>query len=142
MLTWAEAKEKFEREYFHEVFTLARGNITEAARIMDSMRTEIYSRIKKYNIDVKSYKNPQPVEPEKVEMPYPLPFIEEPAEVVPPLLPYRDVPLASERAVYAKFAKYAEFADYSEFAEFANFANQERPPSKFVQFAKAALPSD
>ena len=50
ILTWKEAKERFEKNYLQQVLTMANFNIQRAARILNIQRSALYQKIKKYGI--------------------------------------------------------------------------------------------
>ncbi|TCJ16384.1 response regulator [Parasulfuritortus cantonensis] len=49
-LSYAEAKQRFERNYLVQLLKLTNGNVAEAARIADRNRTEFYRLLQKYNL--------------------------------------------------------------------------------------------
>ncbi|MDD3530743.1 MAG: helix-turn-helix domain-containing protein, partial [Gallionellaceae bacterium] len=48
--SYAEAKQRFERNYLVQLLKLTNGNVAEAARIADRNRTEFYRLLQKYNL--------------------------------------------------------------------------------------------
>lgn len=55
-LVYAEAKETFERQYIESVLAATKGNISEAARTSGRFRSDIYRLIKRYEIDLNTFK--------------------------------------------------------------------------------------
>ncbi len=51
-----EAKEKFVREYLHELFTITQGNISQAAKLAGYYRADFYKLFQKHRVDPKEYK--------------------------------------------------------------------------------------
>ena len=49
-LTYAEAKQRFERNYLIQLLKLTDGNVADAARIADRNRTEFYRLLQKYEL--------------------------------------------------------------------------------------------
>ena len=49
-LTYAEAKQRFEREYLVQLLKLTEGNVADAARIAERNRTEFYRLLQKYDL--------------------------------------------------------------------------------------------
>ncbi len=49
-LTYAEAKQRFERNYLVQLLKLTDGNVADAARIADRNRTEFYRLLQKYDL--------------------------------------------------------------------------------------------
>jgi two-component system response regulator GlrR len=49
-LSYAEAKQRFERNYLVQVLKLTDGNVADAARIADRNRTEFYRLLQKYEL--------------------------------------------------------------------------------------------
>ena len=49
-LTYAEAKQRFERNYLVQLLQLTDGNVADAARIADRNRTEFYRLLQKYDL--------------------------------------------------------------------------------------------
>ena len=49
-LTYADAKQRFERSYLVQLLKLTDGNVADAARIADRNRTEFYRLIQKYDL--------------------------------------------------------------------------------------------
>ena len=49
-LTYADAKQRFERNYLVQLLKLTDGNVADAARIADRNRTEFYRLIQKYDL--------------------------------------------------------------------------------------------
>jgi two-component system response regulator AtoC len=53
-LSFREAREKFEREYFTRILQLAGGNVSEAARQSGIARQNFYSHVERLGIVAKS----------------------------------------------------------------------------------------
>ncbi len=51
-----EAKDKFIKEYLHDLFRLTQGNISQAARLAGYYRADFYKLFQKYQMDPKEYK--------------------------------------------------------------------------------------
>lgn len=49
-LSYAEAKQRFERDYLVSLLKLTDGNVADAARIADRNRTELYRLLQKYDL--------------------------------------------------------------------------------------------
>ncbi|NTV96742.1 MAG: sigma 54-interacting transcriptional regulator [Thiobacillus sp.] len=49
-MSYADAKQRFERNYLVQLLKLTNGNVAEAARIADRNRTEFYRLLQKYNL--------------------------------------------------------------------------------------------
>jgi len=49
-LSYAEAKQRFERNYLVQLLKLTDGNVADAARIADRNRTEFYRLLQKYEL--------------------------------------------------------------------------------------------
>jgi two-component system response regulator GlrR len=49
-LTYAEAKQRFERDYLVGLLKLTDGNVADAARLADRNRTEFYRLLQKYEL--------------------------------------------------------------------------------------------
>ena len=49
-LTYAEAKQRFERNYLVQLLKLTDGNVADAARIADRNRTEFYRLLQKHEL--------------------------------------------------------------------------------------------
>ena len=49
-LTYADAKQRFERNYLVQLLKLTDGNVADAARIADRNRTEFYRLLQKYDL--------------------------------------------------------------------------------------------
>lgn len=54
---YKKAKENFDREYITHVLEFTRGNIKKAAELADKHRTDLYDMIRKYDIDVDSFRD-------------------------------------------------------------------------------------
>jgi len=50
VLTYAEARQRFEREYLTQVLKLTGGNVTDAARLADRNRTEFYRLLQRHTL--------------------------------------------------------------------------------------------
>jgi hypothetical protein len=121
-ITWKEAREVFEKNFFTVALIHNKGNVTATARAVGIYRTEVYACIKRHNINVEAIK---------------IGYLKDLATPTP------DVRWTTvnhkERAIYAKYAKFAEFADYAEYAEFAGFADQERTPGPFLKAVREGI---
>jgi DNA-binding NtrC family response regulator len=53
-LSYAEAKQRFERNYLVQLLKLTDGNVADAARIADRNRTEFYRLLQKYELTPQS----------------------------------------------------------------------------------------
>ncbi len=60
MPTFQEAKQSFERTYLERLLSLAKGNITKAARLAAKSRTEVYGLLRKHSLDPVTYKEGGP----------------------------------------------------------------------------------
>ena len=49
-LSYAEAKQRFERNYPVQLLKLTEGNVADAARIADRNRTQFYRLLQKYDL--------------------------------------------------------------------------------------------
>ena len=58
-MSWLEAREAFEQSYIKEVLTKTNGNITHAAKVADIAWQNFHQKLKKYNINAKSFFNPK-----------------------------------------------------------------------------------
>lgn len=56
LLPLKEAREQFEREYLTNLLQITRGNVTEAARLADRYRADLYLLLKKYSIKPETFK--------------------------------------------------------------------------------------
>lgn len=54
--TFFEAKNQFERSYLEQVLALAKGNIAKASRLASKSRTEVYSLLRKHDLDPAAFK--------------------------------------------------------------------------------------
>lgn len=55
-LTYKKAKENFDREYLTQVLEYSSGNVQQAAKIAKKHRTDLYDMIRKYKVDVNSFR--------------------------------------------------------------------------------------
>lgn len=55
-VVYAEAKERFEKAFLQKILTVARGNISEAARISGRFRSDIYRLMDKYDMHQNQFK--------------------------------------------------------------------------------------
>jgi DNA-binding NtrC family response regulator len=53
---YSEAKEQFEKTYLRKILALAKGNVSEAARISGRFRSDIYRLLERYNIDQSEFR--------------------------------------------------------------------------------------
>ncbi|MBO9537702.1 sigma 54-interacting transcriptional regulator [Herbaspirillum sp.] len=56
MLRYAEAKQKFERDYLIRLLKLTDGNVSDAARLADRNRTEFYRLLQKNGLDPRMFR--------------------------------------------------------------------------------------
>jgi two-component system response regulator GlrR len=56
-LTFAEAKQRFERNYLVQLLKLTDGNVADAARIADRNRTEFYRLLQKHDLSPAMFRN-------------------------------------------------------------------------------------
>jgi two-component system, NtrC family, response regulator GlrR len=56
-LTYADAKQRFERNYLVQLLKLTDGNVADAARIADRNRTEFYRLLQKYDLTPAMFRN-------------------------------------------------------------------------------------
>ncbi len=56
---FGEAKQEFERSYIHQLLVLAKGNISEVARISGQHRPFIYRLMQRYGLESSVYKDPE-----------------------------------------------------------------------------------
>jgi two-component system response regulator GlrR len=56
-LSYAEAKQRFERDYLVSLLKLTDGNVADAARIADRNRTELYRLLQKYDLTPAMFRN-------------------------------------------------------------------------------------
>ncbi|MGE5470467.1 MAG: sigma 54-interacting transcriptional regulator [Bacteroidota bacterium] len=56
-LSYAEAKQRFERNYLVQLLKLTDGNVADAARIADRNRTEFYRLLQKYDLTPAMFRN-------------------------------------------------------------------------------------
>lgn len=56
-LSYAEAKQRFERDYLVRLLKLTDGNVADAARIADRNRTELYRLLQKYELTPAMFRN-------------------------------------------------------------------------------------
>jgi len=54
--SYAAAQNEFEREYFYKLMQMASGNVTEAAKMANKNRTELYRFLSKHHIDPKKFR--------------------------------------------------------------------------------------
>ena len=55
--SYKDAKERFEREYVENLLKISKGNISNASKMANRYRADIYKLIKKHNINPENYKN-------------------------------------------------------------------------------------
>ena len=63
VLTYAEAKVRFERNFLVQILKLTDGNVTDAARLADRNRTEFYRLLQKYQLTPSSFRSDNPASP-------------------------------------------------------------------------------
>ena len=56
-LRYADAKQRFERNYLVQLLKLTDGNVADAARIADRNRTEFYRLLQKYDLTPAMFRN-------------------------------------------------------------------------------------
>ncbi|KAF1036538.1 MAG: Transcriptional regulatory protein GlrR [Herbaspirillum frisingense] len=56
LLRYAEAKQKFERDYLIRLLKLTDGNVSDAARLADRNRTEFYRLLQKNGLDPRMFR--------------------------------------------------------------------------------------
>ena len=59
-LTYAEAKQRFERNYLIGLLKLTAGSVADAARIADRNRTEFYRLLQRYELTPSLFRPPSP----------------------------------------------------------------------------------
>ena len=57
-LSYAEAKQRFERNYLVQLLKLTDGNVSDAARIADRNRTEFYRLLQKHELTPDMFRHP------------------------------------------------------------------------------------
>ena len=57
-LSYAEAKQRFERNYLVQLLKLTDGNVSDAARIADRNRTEFYRLLQKHELTPDMFRRP------------------------------------------------------------------------------------
>jgi two-component system response regulator GlrR len=62
--TYAEAREKFARDYLAENLHRAAGNVTEAARLAKRSRTDFYKLLARYRLHPEDFKNADTATPQ------------------------------------------------------------------------------
>jgi len=68
VLSYTEAKQRFERNYLVQLLKLTDGNVADAARLAERNRTEFYRLLQKYDLDAATFRNEVPVvAPERQE---------------------------------------------------------------------------
>ena len=63
-LTYAEAKQRFERNYLVQLLKLTDGNVADAARIADRNRTEFYRLLQRHDLAPAMFRLGEEGEPE------------------------------------------------------------------------------
>ncbi|HYP70618.1 MAG TPA: two-component system response regulator GlrR, partial [Variovorax sp.] len=58
--TYAQAKQRFERDYLVGLLKLTDGNVADAARLADRNRTEFYRLLQKHELTPGSFKSDSP----------------------------------------------------------------------------------
>ncbi len=56
-LSYAEAKESFEKAFLLRILSAAKGSIAEAARISGRYRSDIYRLLERYKINIDDFKS-------------------------------------------------------------------------------------
>jgi two-component system, NtrC family, response regulator GlrR len=57
VLSYADAKHRFERDYLSQLLKLTSGNVADAARMADRNRTEFYRLLQKHGLDPQRFRN-------------------------------------------------------------------------------------
>jgi two-component system response regulator GlrR len=60
ILSFAEARQRFERDYLAQLLHITGGNVSQAARMARRNRTEFYRLLSRHQIDVTQFKRPTP----------------------------------------------------------------------------------
>ncbi|TWO67837.1 response regulator [Caenimonas sedimenti] len=63
VLTYAEAKQRFERDYLVGLLKLTDGSVADAARLADRNRTEFYRLLQKHELTPGHFQSPAPAQP-------------------------------------------------------------------------------
>jgi len=63
VLSYADAKRRFERNYLVQLLKLTDGNVADAARLADRNRTEFYRLLQKHQLTPSLFKNETPLSP-------------------------------------------------------------------------------
>ena len=56
VLSYTEAKQRFERNYLVQLLKLTDGNVADAARLAERNRTEFYRLLQKYDLDASLFR--------------------------------------------------------------------------------------
>ncbi|WEF33437.1 sigma 54-interacting transcriptional regulator [Pseudoduganella chitinolytica] len=68
VLSYTEAKQRFERNYLVQLLKLTDGNVSDAARLAERNRTEFYRLLQKYDLNASQFRgDPAPVAVERQE---------------------------------------------------------------------------
>ncbi|AXA89799.1 sigma 54-interacting transcriptional regulator [Massilia sp. YMA4] len=68
VLSYTEAKQRFERNYLVQLLKLTDGNVSDAARLAERNRTEFYRLLQKYDLNASQFRGePAPVADERQE---------------------------------------------------------------------------
>jgi two-component system response regulator GlrR len=51
LLSFAAARDKFEKKYLNDLLVLTDGNVAQAARMADRSRSDFYKLLKKHDVD-------------------------------------------------------------------------------------------
>lgn len=57
VLSYTEAKQRFERNYLVQLLKLTDGNVADAARLAERNRTEFYRLLQKYDLDAAMFRS-------------------------------------------------------------------------------------
>jgi len=60
VLTYADAKQRFERDYLVGLLKLTDGNVADAARLADRNRTEFYRLLQKHELTPRHFQSDTP----------------------------------------------------------------------------------
>lgn len=58
IMSFAEAQERFEREYLVELLQITQGNVTQAARLAGRNRTDFYKLLNRFHLDPEMFRKP------------------------------------------------------------------------------------
>jgi two-component system, NtrC family, response regulator GlrR len=57
VLSYTEAKQRFERNYLVQLLKLTDGNVSDAARLAERNRTEFYRLLSKYDLNAAQFRD-------------------------------------------------------------------------------------